>query len=103
MAVLISESWLLLFFHEEEDADALKATADIALDGFGKYADTSAMKPLGKLQICRVSAAVRRRLLVLLEDMISGDTNLAHMLYQKMYEGMNELYFGDETILLSTE
>ena len=59
------------------------------------------MKPIGKLQICRVSTAVRRRLLVLLDAMISL-AQLTQQQKQKMYEGMNEI-FDDETILLSTE
>ena len=42
--------------------DALNATANIALDGLGKYTDTSAMKPIGKSLIWRVSAAVRLRI-----------------------------------------
>ena len=53
-----------------DDVDGCNATANIALDGLAKYADTSAMKPTGKSLICRVSAAVRRRLLVIIDIVI---------------------------------
>jgi len=75
MAVLIGDSRCiksLLFCNKD---DEVKAAANIALDGLGKYADTSTMKPIGKLLICRVSAAVRRRLLVLLDAILSPNDN----------------------------
>ena len=69
IALLIGDSRCikLLFFHEDVDC---KAMAKIALDGLDKYADTSTMNPIGKSLICRVLAAVRRLLLVLLDAII---------------------------------
>jgi len=69
IALLIGDSRCikLSFCHKD---DEVKATAKIALDGLGRYADTSAMKPIGKSLMCRVSAAVRRRLLAPLFDTI---------------------------------
>ena len=71
IAVLIGDGRCIkssFIFQEEEGP--LKATANIALDGLDKYADTSTMKPIGKSLISRVSAAVRRRLLLVLFDAI---------------------------------